>query len=93
MIASFDCDETKKIFEGTVSRKLPGNIQKTARRKLKMIEAATTTTDLKIPPNNKHEILKRTWKGWHSIRINDQWRVCFLWDKGTASKVQITDYH
>jgi toxin HigB-1 len=93
MIESFDCDETKKIFEGARSRKFPSDIQKTARRKLKMIDAAKTAMDLKVPPNNKHEVLKGKWKDWHAIRINDQWRICFLWDKGTASRVHINDYH
>jgi toxin HigB-1 len=93
MIESFDCDETKKMFEGTRSRKFPSDIQQRARRKLKMIDAAKTVMDLKVPPNNKHEVLKGKWKNWHAIRINDQWRICFHWDKGTASRVHINDYH
>ena len=93
MIESFDCDETEKIFHGERSRKLPGDIQQVARRKLMMIHAAKTVMDLKVPPNNKHKILSGKWEGWHSIRINDQWRVCFLWNSGNADKVHTTDYH
>ena len=93
MIESFDCDETEKIFHGEISRKLPRDIQQVARRKLMMIHAAKTVMDLKLPPKNKHEILKGKWKGWHSIRINDQWRICFLWDSGIANRAYITDYH
>src|SRR5258708_23660696 len=93
MIESFDCDETEKIFRGEISKKLPGDIQQVASRKLMMIHAARTALDLKVPPNNKHKILSGKWKDWHSIRINNQWRICFLWDGGTANKVYITDYH
>jgi toxin HigB-1 len=93
MIESFDCDETKKIFCGEWSRKLPGDLQGVARRKLKMIDAAKTVMDLKVPPNNKHKILKGQWNGWHEIRINDQWRVLFLWSPGTATRVKIDDIH
>jgi addiction module HigA family antidote len=93
MIGSFDYDETEKIFHSQRSRKLPGDIQQVARRKLIMIHAAKTVMDLKVPPNNKHKILSGKWGGWHSIRINDQWRVCLRWSNGIASKVRITDYH
>ena len=93
MIQSFGDKETEKIFQAERSKKLPGDIQKVARRKLMMIHAARETRDLQVPPGNEHEILKGKWNGWHSIRINDQWRICFQWDKGTATKVQIRDYH
>ena len=84
--------DRKDIPSRTV-KEVAGDIQKVARRKLMMIHAARETRDLKAPPGNEHEILKGKWNGWHSIRINDQWRICFQWDKGTATKVQIRDYH
>ena len=93
MIKNFACKETKKIFNRQVSRKLPRDIQKLARRKLEIIEGAEVLQDLRIPPNNRLEKLSKDRKGQHSIRINDQWRICFEWRKGDAYGVEIVDYH
>jgi len=92
VIRGFRCPETKKIFDGTVSRKLPGDIQKTARRKLKYLDAANSLIDLRTPGNHL-EALKGDRIGQHSIRINDQWRICFEWKDGDATRIEITDYH
>ena len=97
MIASFASQETRLIFEGTRSRKLPSDIQQVARRKLIYLNAAKNLTDLRSPPGNRLEALKGERKGQHSIRINDQWRICFRWEEGTgdgiAQDVEIVDYH
>jgi proteic killer suppression protein len=93
MIKSFRCKETKNIFERKRSRKLPPNIQRTAMRKLWMIDAATIINDLRIPLANRLEKLKGKRKGQHSIRINKQWRICFNWRSGNAYHVEIVDYH
>ena len=76
-----------------MSRRLPNNIQAVARRKLRMLNNAKTLDDLRIPPANRLEALKGKRKGQHSIRINDQWRICFAWSNGDANKVEIVDYH
>ena len=93
MIKSFASKETEKIWDGIVSRKLPTDIQRVARRKLRMLNNAKALNDLRIPPANRLEALKRARKGQHSIRINDQWRVCFEWKQGDCYNVEITDYH
>ena len=93
MIKSFRDKEAQKIFHRLVSGKLPRNIQHTARRKLVMLDSATELNALRIPPGNRLEALKRDRKGQHSIRINDQWRICFRWKAGDAYNVEITDYH
>ena len=93
MIKSFRDKETQKIFHRLVSGKLPRNIQHTARRKLVMMDSATELNALRIPPGNRLEALKGNRKGQHSIRINDQWRICFRWKAGDAYNVEITDYH
>ncbi len=93
MIQSFACKETKKVFEGKVSRKLPSDLQKTMSRKLTMIEAAEKIEDLRVPPGNRLELLKGVRKGQHSIRINDQWRICFIWSSQGPEDVEIADYH
>lgn len=93
MIKSFRCKETKKIFDSERSRKLPGDIQQTAYRKLLMLDAAETVEDLRIPPGNMLETLKGDRAGQWSIRINSQWRICFSWNNGTADNVEIVDYH
>ncbi len=85
--------ETEVIWQGTVSRKLPGDIQQVARRKLRMLNNAKVLEDLRIPPNNRLEALKGTRKGQHSIRINKQWCICFVWVDGIATRVEIVDYH
>ena len=92
MIESFACAETKRIFEAIASRRFPPEIQRTARRKLLQIHAATQIRDLAVPPGNQLEALKGDRKGQHSIRINKQWRICFRWEAG-AHDVEILDYH
>jgi len=93
MIKSFKCKETQKIFTRIRSRKLPVEIQKTALRKLTIIHAAMSLDDLRIPPSNFLKQLKGKMKGKHSIRINDQWRICFKWREDNAYNVEIIDYH
>ncbi|MBN1805471.1 MAG: type II toxin-antitoxin system RelE/ParE family toxin [Sedimentisphaerales bacterium] len=93
MIKTFKCEETEKIFQREYSRKLPGDIQRVAFRKLRMINRSMTLNDLKIPPANRLEKLSGKRKGQYSIRINDQWRVCFKWIDNNAYGVEITDYH
>ena len=93
MINSFRCQETEKIHNRVFSRKLPQSIQLIAMRKLWMLDAATELETLRVPPNNRLEALKGERKGQHSIRINDQWRVCFRWHDGHAYDVEIVDYH
>ncbi|MGR3302005.1 MAG: type II toxin-antitoxin system RelE/ParE family toxin [Candidatus Scalindua sp.] len=93
MIKSFKCKETNKIFNRSFSRKLPHDIQRTALRKLRMLNRSIKLNDLKVPPSNHLEALHGNRKGQHSIRINDQWRICFKWSNSEASNVEITDYH
>jgi proteic killer suppression protein len=93
MIKSFECKETEKIFSRTFSKKLPEDIQRAAMKKLWMLNRSVSIDDLKTPPNNKLEALTRDRKGQHSIRINDQWRICFIWKAGDAFDVEILDYH
>ncbi len=93
MLKSFNCKETQKVFERTFSEKLPQDIQAKARQKLVLIDAAAELSDLRIPPGNKLEELKDDRKDQHSIRINDQWRICFVWKVGDAYEVEIVDYH
>jgi proteic killer suppression protein len=93
MIRSFQDNESRKVWEGEFSRKLPQNIQVVARRKLRMLNNARTIEDLRIPPQNRLEKLFRDREGQWSIRINDQWRICFIWNEGMASRVEICDYH
>lgn len=93
MIQSFKDKETELIFKRQRSRKLPSNIQQVALRKLRMINRAVTLNDLRIPPANRLEKLKGDRQGQHSIRINDQWRICFEWQDGDAYDVEIVDYH
>lgn len=93
MIRSFGDRDTEAIWHGQRSRRLPADIQQVALRKLFMIEAAESVEDLREPPGNRLEMLKGNRKGWWSIRINQQWRVCFQWNKGYAEDVIIIDYH
>lgn len=93
MIKSFKCKETEKIWNEKYSKKLPADIQKTALRKLLLIDAATVISDLKVPPKNCLESLKGDRQGQDSIRINDQWRICFKWLDNHAFNVEIVDYH
>jgi toxin HigB-1 len=93
MIRSFADREAEKIWRGERSRRLPPDIQALAMRKLQMIDAAEEITDLRVPPGNGLEALKRDRKGQWSIRINGQWRICFKWVKGYAEEIEIVDYH
>ena len=93
MIESFASDETKKIFLGKSSSKLPKDIQRAARRKLLYLDDAEDLQDLPAPPGNKLEKLKGDRAGQYSIRINDQWRICFKWSDNKAKNVEIVDYH
>ena len=93
MIRSFNDKEAEKIWAGEVSKRLPGDIQAVARRKLRMLNNAGALEDLRIPPANRLEALKGGRKGQHSIRINDQWRICFVWKGDDAFNVEIVDYH
>jgi toxin HigB-1 len=93
MIQSFADAETEKIWSGVRSRKLPPDIQASALRKLRMLNQAQVLQDLRVPPANRLEALAGDRKGQHSIRINDQWRICFVWRKGGPENVEIVDYH
>ena len=93
MIKSFRDKETEKIFNRNFSKKYPYDIQHQARRELIMLDAAPELNALRIPPGNRFEALKGDRKGLHSIRINDQWRICFKWKAEDAYDVEITDYH
>ncbi len=93
MISSFQDRETEKIFRRQFSRQLPQDIQRNARRKLEVLDAAETLKDLRLPPANRLEKLSGDREGQYSIRINDQWRVCFTWREGNAYRVEIVDYH
>ena len=93
MIKSFKDSETEKIFKLTRSRRLPSDIQQVALRKLRMINNAKTVNDLRIPPANHLERLTGNRAGQYSIRINDQWRICFDWDGISAYNIEIVDYH
>jgi toxin HigB-1 len=93
VIETFASNETKKIFLGNTSTKLPKDIQRTARRKLIYIDDAEDLQDLLAPPGNRLEKLKGGRAGQYSIRINDQWRICFEWVENKARNVEIVDYH
>lgn len=93
VIVSFASRETEKIWNGEFSKKLPVDIQRIARRKLRMLNNAIIIDDLKHPPGNQLEQLRGDRKGQHSIRINQQWRICFSWSNGNVSNVEIVDYH
>lgn len=93
MIRTILDSETDKVWLGTVSLKLPRDIQDVARRKLRMLNNASRVEELRIPPANRLEKLSGNREGQWSIRINDQWRICFEWSDGNADRVQICDYH
>ena len=93
MIRSFGCKETEKIFKRERSRRFPPDIQQVALRKLRMLNQSTNVTDLRVPPANRLEKLHGNRSGQWSIRINDQWRICFDWRYGDAHDVEIVDYH
>ena len=93
MILNFACRETENIFQAQLSRRFPLGIQRGARRKLLALHAATELRQMAVPPGNRLEALKGGRKGQQSIRVNDQWRICFRWQKGGAYDVEIVDYH
>ena len=93
MIRSFACPETERLFNDEESRRLPPQIQQVARRKLLLLHQARRLDDLRAPPGNRLEALKGDRGGQHSIRINNQWRLCFRWQSEDAFEVEIVDYH
>lgn len=93
MIRSFRDKETEKVFRRESSRKFLPALQRQAQRKLAILDGAETLQDLRIPPGNRLEKLKGDREGQYSVRINDQWRICFNWSDGDADDVEITDYH
>lgn len=93
MIRSFKSKETEKVFNRERSQKLPPDIQPVALRKLRMLNRAATVQDLRVPPANRLEKLSGNRAGQYSIRLNDQWRICFDWEAGNAQNVEIVDYH
>jgi proteic killer suppression protein len=93
MIRSFACRETERLFNDQASRRLPAQIHRTARRKQLLLHQARRLDDLRVPCGNHLETLKGERKGQHSIRINDQWRMCFRWEGKDAFDVEIVDYH
>lgn len=93
MIDSFGSKETERIWHGEQVTKLPLEVQKIGRRKLRMLHNSQILADLRIPPANRLEKLAGNLKDFYSIRINDQWRIVFQWSEGRASKVEIVDYH
>ena len=93
MILGFACSETERLFRAELARRFPPSIQRSARRKLMILHAATELRQMAVPPGNRLEALKGKRKGRHSIRINDQWRICFRWQGGNAHEVEIVDYH
>ena len=93
MIQSFADRETELVYNQEISKRLPNTIQKVALRKLRMIDNAQNLNDLRIPPNNRLEALHGDREGQFSIRINDQWRICFSMNEGNFYNVEIVDYH
>lgn len=93
MIKSFTSKETQKLFEGKGSKALPQQLRRNALKKLTQINSAEKLSDLAIPPGNRLETLGADRKGRHSVRINEQYRVCFVWKDGEARDVEIVDYH
>jgi proteic killer suppression protein len=93
MIKDFKCKETEKIFQRLRSRKFSSEVQRIALRKLLVLDAAEAISDLRIPPSNRLEKLGGNLRGQFSIRINDQWRLCFKWKDGDAFGVEVIDYH
>jgi toxin HigB-1 len=92
MIVSFRCKDTEALFNDQPIRRF-GQIERVARRRLLYLHRATTLQDLRVPPGNRLEALSGDRRGQHSIRINDQWRICFVWEGHDAHQVEIVDYH
>jgi len=93
VIKTFACKDTEKVFHKTFSKQLPESIQQIALRKLRILDSAIDLADLVAPPSNRLEKLKGARKEQYSIRINDQWRICFKWEVNNAYDVEIVDYH
>jgi toxin HigB-1 len=93
VIKTFKDAETQKVYQRERSRKLPSTIQQVALRKLRMLNNAININDLRVPPANRLEKLSGDREGQYSIRVNEQWRICFVWKNGDALNVEITDYH
>ena len=93
MIKSFRDAETERLWKEERTRRIPANLRRTALKKLQMLNAATALADLLVPPGNRLERLRGDREGQHSIRINDQYRICFDWRESNAFDVEITDYH
>lgn len=93
MIRSFRSREAEEIWHGRAVRRLSSDVQRVARRKLRMLNSAQNLSDLRVPPGNHLEALRGDRAGEHSIRVNDQWRICFVWRDGDAHRVEIVDYH
>ncbi len=93
MIKDFKDKQTELVWDGVVSKRLPQTIQAVARRKLRMLNNAATLNDLRMPPANRLERLRCSRAGQYSIRINEQWRICFMWKDRDAYQVEIVDYH
>ncbi len=93
MIRSFACGDTERLFHRERPKRLPQRLHRVILRKLRMLHRAQTLQDLRVPPGNRLEVLKGDRKGQHSIRVNDQFRVCFVWRSGDAFDVEVVDYH
>ena len=93
MIKSFGSKETRKIWQGNRVKKLPLEVQKVGRRKLRMLNNSQDLTDLRVPPSNRLEKLSGKLKNYYSIRINNQWRIIFKWKNSQSYEVEIVDYH
>ena len=89
----FKNDDTERLFTGQTVRRLPPDIQRRARMRLQRVVAAVALTDLRVPPSHPLEVLRGDRRGQYSIRINDQWRVCFVWTERGAMEIEVTDYH
>jgi proteic killer suppression protein len=93
MIKGFKDKEAERLFNREPSRQISSEIQRIGLRKLRMLHRAKTLDDLRVPPGNRLEALKGDRLGQYSIRINERWRICFIWDKGDVTEVEIVDYH
>jgi proteic killer suppression protein len=93
VIQSFADRDTERLFQREFVRRFPGSLQRLMLRKLTLVDAADQLDDLRVPPGNRLEKLKGDRAGQHSIRVNDQWRICFRWKDGNAFEVAIVDYH
>ena len=93
MIKSFADKDTEKLFRRQLAKRIPQNIQRNARMELEILDSANVLQDLTVPPGNRLEKLAGDRKGQHSIRINQQWRICFVWQSGNVYEVEIVDYH